>query len=162
MKFAEKDFSYYWKAIKIPLLVLVAWSIIAIVVAKLSLQWYQSIFSGIGGFIVQIAVFGYIGFVVVADHQGTPKHSAWAGAITGVIAGFIGGLIGILSIFFVPEIFEMAIQQAVAQGAPEAMVRQMTNIMTYLGVVTGPIFAGIIGAILSVIAGAVTKKTKKK
>lgn len=162
MQFAEKDFSYYWKVIKVPVIVLISWSIVAIVVAKLSMYWYQSIFSGWAGFIFQIAIFSFVGYAMVAENKGQIKNSAWAGALTGILAGSAGAILSIITINYVPELIEQSVRQAVAQGVPEATVRQMIKVGMYIGLVTGPLITGLLGALISGISGLVTKKTIKE
>ena len=162
MEFADKDFSYYWKVIKIPFILLVAWSVVAIIVAKLSLYWYQSIFSGTTGIIFQIAVFSFIGYAIITENKGDPRNSVWAGVLTGVLAGLAGAILSLIAINFVPELIEQSVTQAVAQGLSEATVRQMITIGMYFGFITGPLINGILGALVSGIAGLITKKTLKR
>ena len=160
MQFGEKDFSYYWKIIKVPLIILVSWNILAIIVAKISLYWYQSIFSGTASILFQVAIFGFIGYTTITEIKGTPKNSMWAGALTGILGGLIGAVLAIIMINFVPEVFEPSIRQAVAKGAPEETVRFMIRVGTYFSFITGPLFSGITGALVSGIAGLITKKVK--
>ncbi|MBU0979783.1 MAG: hypothetical protein KJ709_03180 [Nanoarchaeota archaeon] len=161
MKLGSKDFSWYWKIIKIPVLLLVLWSVLAIIIAKISIYWFNSIFSTWSGLFVQVVIFSLIGIFVIKDHKGSLGNAAWAGASAGVIAGFLGGILGIIMMFVVPEIFESAIQQAIAQGMSEDVMRQGVTIWTYAGVITGPIVTGIFGTIISTLAGLITKKTVK-
>jgi len=162
IEFAKKDFSYYWNIIKIPLFVLIGWSVLAVIVAKMSTYWHQSIFGTWQGLVVQLIVFGFIGYTIIAEHKGSVKQSAWAGAITGVIAGFVGAILAVIMFYLVPQIYELSINQAVAQGAPAELVRNIIRIGLYTGFITGPLFAGLIGAAISAISGVVTKKLEKK
>ena len=162
MKFAGNTFAYYWHFTKIPMLILVLWGIASIIVAKFSLYWYSTIFGGIAGILVQIAVFAFIGYTAIAENKGTPSISAWAGAIAGAVTGLIGAVLGILLVYFVPQIIEPAVQEAIAKGAQESMVRSMIQIGQYISFVTGPLFGAFIGALISWIAGLVTIKTRKK
>ncbi len=162
MEFAKKDFSYYWKIIKLPLLFLVAWSIIGVIVAKFAIEWYSSIFGSWQGIFIQLIVFGFIGYCIVAEHKGSVKQGAWAGAITGVIAGFIGAILALISYYLVPQLYETSIAQATARGASADMVRNFIKIGVYIGFITGPLFSGLIGAGISALSGLVTKKVMKK
>jgi hypothetical protein len=162
MRFANKEFSYYWDVIKIPVGLLVFWGIASVAVAYFSLYWYNSIFTGIPAFIFQIAIFAFIGHVMIAEKKGKLKESTWAGALTGIIAGFAGAILGIIMVNIVPSIIEQAVSQAVNQGAPADTVRQMVKIGIYAGLITGPLFAGLIGALISFISGLITKKVMKK
>jgi len=161
MKFDNKEFSFYWKIIKIPTLLLVLWAIIAFIVAKFSMYWYKTLFQSFAGLILQIAIFAFVGYAAIAEHKGGPKTAAWAGALTGIIVGFIGAIVAIIMVNFVPEIIDDAVAQAVAQGAAADMVRNITNVMMYVGLVTGPLFGGLFGALISWISGLITKKSIK-
>jgi len=162
MEFAKKDFSYYWIIIRLPLLALVLWSILSVIIARFAIQWHSSIFGTWQSMIIQLIVFGFIGYTIIAEHKGEVRHSAWGGAITGVIVGFIGAILALIAFYFVPQMYEAGIQQAVAQGAPEATVRSFMKLGLYIGFVTGPLFSGLIGAGISAIAGVITKKVVKK
>jgi MFS family permease len=162
MKFANKEFEYYWDIIKIPLALLIGWSIVGIVIAKISIYLFNSIFSGIAGLIVQLAILGFVGYYTIAEKQGQPINSVWSGVLIGVLAGIAGAILNIIAIYLVPEIIDQAVAQAVARGAPEADVRQMINITQYISFITGPLFGGILGAIISGISGLITKKVIKK
>ena len=162
MKFADEEFSYYWKVIKVPLLLIIGWSVLALIIAKLSLYWYMSVFNGWAGLILQVAVFCFVGYIIIAENKGQLRNSAWAGALTGILAGIGGAILSIIAINFVPEIIEQSISRAVASGAPEEMVRQMVKIGIYLGFITGPLFGGLIGALVSGMSGIITKKTIRR
>ena len=159
MKFAEKDISYYWKIFKIPLLILLSWSIVGFIISLSSYQTYKSIFSGIVGLVVSVALYGITGYLAVADHKATIKQSAWSGALLGITAGFIGGIIGILMFNLVPEFVADTVRDAVAQGAQAELTKNIMKISTYIGPITGPIFGGLIGALIAAIGGFISKKT---
>ena len=158
MKFAEKDFSYYWKIIKIPLAILVGWSLLGLIIAIINYNLYTSIFSNISGWIITLAVFGFIGYTTTKDHQGANKHGFWAGGLTGAIYGFIGAIFAIIMINLVPDFTAATLAQASASGADPATMEQFIKIGLYIGLITGPLFSGVIGAIISWIGGLIGKK----
>jgi hypothetical protein len=158
MKFGEKEFPYYWKIIKIPTFVLIAWSVLGLVLGIVSFSLYASIFSPAVGYILMIAVFGFIGWMTIKDYKGTVKIAAWAGALAGAITGFIGAIIGILMIYFVPSLMQYAIMQASQAGADAAAVQSMMETWIYIGLITGPLFSGLIGAGIAAIAALIAKK----
>jgi len=158
MKFAEKEFKYYWKIIRIPLAILVAWSLIGLIIAVISYSLYSTIFSNISGWILTVAIFGFIGYHTTKDHAGEPKHGFWAGLITGIISGFIGAIIGIIMINLIPDFTSAALAQATTQGVDAATLEKFIRIGAYFGVITGPLFSGVIGAIISWIGGLIGKK----
>jgi len=159
IKFANKDFSYYWKCIRIPIYILMGWYLAAIIVAKLSMDLYISIFSGWGGGLLVFLLFGFSGYMIVADHKGKPKNAAWAGALVGVIGGFAGAVVGILLALIAPEMIEYAVKTAVAQGAPEDLVRTMVGIMSYVQLILSPVINGLLGALFGWIGGLIARKT---
>ncbi len=155
MKFGKKDFSEHWKIIKIPTLILIAWSVLGFLVSMFSFTLYTTIFSVSASWLLMIVMFAFIGWSAVKDHKGTVKTGAWAGALSGVISGFIGAIIGILMFYLVPDLVQFAISQA---GANAAAIESFLAIGVYIGLVTGPLFSGIIGAIISSIAALIAKK----
>jgi len=161
VKFAEKEFDYYWKIIKIPLFVIIGWSVLGFIISLISFQTYQSIFSSISGILLGILVFGFIGWTTIKDHKGEIKHAAWAGALAGIIAGFVGGIIGVIMFYAVPQIASASIQQAVAKGAPHNVAENMIRIGAMIGIIVGPIMNGVIGTIIAAITGLIAKKVKK-
>jgi len=157
MKFAGKDFLDYWKIIKIPTYILVAWGILGFIISIISFSLYNTIFSPLAGWILTIAVFGFIGWHSVKDHKHGIKVSAWAGALAGAISGFAGAIIAFLMFYFVPEVLFAVASQA---GADPAAMQGFMAIGIYIGFITGPLVSGIIGAILSAIAALIAKKIK--
>ena len=155
MKFAGKEFKDYWKIIKMPTYVLVAWGILSFIIATISFSLYTTIFSPLAGWILTIAVFGFIGWTAIKDHKQTIKISAWSGALAGAISGFVGAIIGILMFYFVPDILFAAAAQA---GVDPTAIQGFMAIGVYIGLITGPLISGLIGALISVIAALIAKK----
>jgi|TARA_Y100000310_G_C20157405_1_gene567496 hypothetical protein len=157
MKFANKEFAEYWKIIKIPTYVLIAWGILGFIMSIISFQLYMTVFSSSSSLILTIVIFGFIGWTAIKDHNQTVKIAAWSGALTGAITGFIGAIIGIFMFYLVPEIIQLAMAQA---GANAAAVEGFIKIGVYLGLITGPLISAIIGAIIALIAALIAKKIK--
>lgn len=158
IKLAGKEFDYYWKIMKIPLIVLVVWALLGFFVSLFSYATYQTVFSNIAGTVLIIIIFGFIGWTTVKDYKGTVKMGAWAGVLTGLIYGFIGGIIGILMINLVPDVTTDALARATAQGASVEMIQSFIRIGAYLGLIIGPIINAIIGAVISAIGALIAKK----
>ena len=158
MKLAGKEFDYYWKIMKVPLIVLVVWALLGFFISLASYAAYQTIFSNIAGTILIVVIFGFVGWTTVKDHKGTVKMGAWAGVLTGLIYGFIGGIIGILMINLVPDIVTAALASAAAQGASAEMVQSYIKIAAYIGLIIGPIINAIVGAAISAIGALIAKK----
>lgn len=155
MKFANKEFSEYWKFIKVPTYVLIAWSVLGFITSIISFSLYATIFSSLANWILTIAVFSFIGWTAIKDHQQTKKIAAWSGALAGIIAGFAGAIISILMFYLVPEVIQAALAQA---GANAAAVEGFLKIGIYIGLITGSLVSGIFGAIIAVIAALIAKK----
>ncbi|MFH0867922.1 MAG: hypothetical protein V1831_01295 [Candidatus Woesearchaeota archaeon] len=155
MKFANKEFLYYWKIIKVPTYVLIGWSVIGFILAAISFPLYMSIFSAGVSWLLMIAVFGFIGWTAIKDHKQTIKIAAWSGALAGAVAGFAGGIISILMFYFVPSITLYAASQA---GVDPLAVQGVMKIAIYIGLITGPLFSALIGAAISAIAALIAKK----
>ena len=158
MNFGGKEFDYYWKIIKIPIAILVGWGVIGLIIALISFNLYSSIFSNISGWIITIAVFGFIGYSTTKDHEGTPKLGFFSGLLAGAIYGFIGGIISLIMITFVPEFTAMAVAQAAAKGADSATIESFMKIGAYIGLITGPLFSGIIGGAIAWVGSLISNK----
>lgn len=155
MRFANKEFKDYWKIIKIPTYILIAWGLLGFIIGFISFSLYTTIFSPTASWILMIAVFGFIGWTSIKDHKQTTKIAAWGGALTGIISGFIGAIIGIFMFYLVPEVIQAAIAQA---GANAAAVESFMAIGIFIGLITAPLFSAMIGAIISAIAALIAKK----
>ena len=159
MEFAQKDFSHYWKIIRIPTFVLVGWSVLGFIIAIISFSLYASIFSSSASWLLMIIVFAFIGWTTIKDHKETVKIAAYAGALCGVITGFIGAVIGILMFYFIPAFIQYAIAQAATQpGVDAAAIQGFMQIGMYIGLITGPLFSALIGAAISAVAALIAKK----
>ncbi len=157
MKFVGKEFSDYWKIIRIPSFILIGWSILGFISSIISLSLYYSIFSGLSGLILTIAVFGFIGWHAVKDYKETVKIAAVSGALSGAITGFAGAVLGIILFYIAPDVIMQQIAQA---GGDVAAAQGFIAIGLYIGLITGPLFTAIIGAIISAIAGLIGQKVK--
>ena len=158
MKFANKEFKDYWKIIKLPVYIIVGWSVLSFIMSIISYDLYSNIFSSGAGFVLMLAIFGFIGWTAVKDYKGTVKIGAWSGALAGAITGFVGAIISILMFYIVPDVILAAAAQA---GADPSQIQGFMAIGIYIGLVTGPLFSGLIGALLSTIAAFIATKIKK-
>ncbi|MFH1642998.1 MAG: hypothetical protein ABIC04_08950 [Nanoarchaeota archaeon] len=158
MKFADKDFLEYWKVIKIPTYILVAWGVLGFIISAVSFSLYQSVFAPVAGWILTVSAFGFIGWFGVKDHKVSLKFSAWAGALSGAISGFAGAGLGILMYHFVPEVIQAALAQTAASGVDAATLQSYMSIGIYIGLITGPLVTAIIGAIISTLASFIAQK----
>ena len=163
MKIADKEWSYYWHIIMIPVLILVLWNVAAFVVAYYSYSTYKSIFSGYSGLVLALAMYAFVGWTTVKDHKGTVKNGAWAGAVTGVLVGLIAAIINLLMVSMVPMIVQEAVAAALKQGTAginAARVQEFMMLGLYFGLLIGPLINGAIGALVGAIGALVGKKTK--
>lgn len=155
MKLGNKEIKDYWKMIRIPTLILITYSVLALIISFISFEIYTIIFSPLPGLVLTIAVFGFIGWHAVKEFKETVKVAAWAGALSGVISGFVGAILGIIMFYTVPDLILMAASRA---GADPSQLQGIMTIGMYIGLIMGPLFSGIIGAIISSIAGLIAKK----
>jgi hypothetical protein len=132
MKIGEKEFSDYWKIIKIPVFVLSAWYIAGLICAIISFSSYTSIFSGAAGWSLMIIFFGFIGWTAVKDFKETIKSAAWAGALAGAIVGIVSGVVGVIMYYTVPSLMQYAINMAVQAGASALDVQKFMVIGVYI------------------------------
>ncbi|MCP3682577.1 MAG: hypothetical protein GY861_07805 [bacterium] len=164
MELAGKSFSNYWKIIKIPTLILIAWSVLGFITALVSFSLYSSIFNPIAGWILIFAVFGFIGWHTVKDHKGGVGTAALGGAITGVIAGLIGGIVAILMMYFVPAIIDVTVQQAMqqmqaqGQAASREQIEGWIKFGSYISIVIAPVINALLGAGIAAIGALIGKR----
>ncbi|MFH1590504.1 MAG: hypothetical protein ABIC95_01115 [archaeon] len=159
MKFAEKDISYYWPIIKLPFWALLIWNVAAMVVAWVSFDLFQSIFSQWASLLIGVAAFGFAGYTAVKDHKGGIRHAAWSGALLGVAIGLVGAVIYIVMLAFVPQIIDLAMAQVPPEaGMGRDQLATMMQMMSYIQLITGPLFNALIGALLGAVSGFVAKK----
>jgi len=150
-----KDF---WPVIRIPIFILVGWSLLSVIAAKISMDIYLTVFGSSVNLVVGILVYLFVGYNLVAEHKQEPFASVKAGVWTGVFSGFGIAILGIVSVFFVPEIFTQAINTAVATGASKESVMNLLRLGAYLSLLIQPIIGAVSGAVFSGITGWATKK----
>lgn len=158
MKFANKEFSYYWKIIKIPTFILIGWSVLAFIISIISFDLYNTIFSPLAGWLLMLAVFGFIGWTTIKDHKESTGIAAWAGALAGAISGFIGAIISIFMFYLIPDVAQAALAQAAQAGADTAALQGLMAIGLFIGLITGPLISALIGAAIASIAALIAKK----
>jgi len=150
-----KDF---WPVIRIPVFILIGWSLLGVIAAKVSMDIYLTVFGNSVNLVVGILVYLFVGYNLVAEHEQETSASVKAGVWTGVFYGFGIAILGIVSVFFVPEIFTQAINTAVAAGASRESAMNLLRLGAYLSLLIQPIIGAISGAVFSGVAGWATKK----
>jgi uncharacterized membrane protein YfcA len=160
LKFAGKDFQFYWKIIEFPFYLLLLWTISSVVISYINFSLYLSLFSWYSNLIVTLAVFGIVGWSAVKDYKANNKECAWSGAMLGAIIGMISAVLGIIMVYTVPALTEFALQNALNQGAQVSaeLIESMTKIGAFIGLVTSPLFNSLIGAAISAIGGIIARK----
>jgi len=151
----KKGFSAIWEIIEIPVYIYFLWSILSLV--TMSQGWLDTLALSIIGWVVNLGVFGFIGYKAV---KATPKigYAAKSGAWAGVIIGLFAAVLSIISYYVAPQIFTESIQKAVEQGAARDTVETMISFGIYIGLITTPLISAAIGAAISSIAGLIFKK----
>lgn len=168
MKIAGKDLGFYWKAIRIPLIILVAWHVTSLLAG---IFWfdtvYQQVFaSALVGNVVPLALFVVAGYLAVAEYQAENRQATWSGALTGLAGGVAAAIVGILAIKFTP-VLEWSVEQALAQAAASGqavdreMLRGLTRVMMTIGMVLSPFISALIGALGGWIGGLVARRVEK-
>ncbi|MBW2991603.1 hypothetical protein KY345_00105 [Candidatus Woesearchaeota archaeon] len=160
MKFADKEFRFYWNIIEFPFYLLLLWTLTSFVISYISFSLYLAIFSWYSNLMVSVVVFGIVGWSAVKDHKASNKECAWSGALLGVIIGLVGAVTGIIMVYTVPAIIDFAVQNALNQGAQVSrdMIESMTRIGSFIGLVTGPLVNGVVGAVMAVVSGLIARK----
>jgi hypothetical protein len=155
---SEKGFKYCWDVVEIPVYVLIAATIAAVLIQAYGgevlnryLKWLS--------WVVSIAVFSYIGYSVAEKRKLAVRVAAKAGAYAGAISGFFSAIIGILSYYMYPEIYAKSIEMAVSQGANPEMIASITQIALYAMLILSPLITALIGMVLAaIVAWFVIKK----
>jgi hypothetical protein len=160
MKFGDKEFAEYWKIIKIPTYILIAWSVLGLIIGMVSYSTYLSIFSSLTGWLLVVAIFTFIGWTAVKDHKLKIKIAAWSGALSGAISGAAGAIIGILMYYLVPEVVKAAMAQASQAGVDISAIQGFMVIGIYIGLITGPLISALIGGAIAALAGFIATKIR--
>ncbi|MBW2982980.1 hypothetical protein KY327_01600 [Candidatus Woesearchaeota archaeon] len=168
MKIAGKDLGFYWKAIRIPLIILVAWHVASLLAGIL---WFDSVYqqvfaNALVGNVVPLALFVVAGYLAVAEYHAENRQATWSGALTGLLGGAAAAIVGVLAIKFTP-VLEWSVEQALAQAAASGqavdreMVRGLTRIMMTIGMVLSPFISALIGALAGWVGGLVARQVEK-
>jgi len=152
------DINYYWNIVRVPFFILIGWQVLGLIMSFVSVGLYISIFGSISGWILTVAVFGFIGYIAVKDHKGSYKEAMLAGLMTGAMAGLAGAIIGIIMVNVSAGYVEMLVGQMTAQGLSDEMARQYISMGSYIGILAGPVVNGIVGLVLALLGGLVGKK----
>jgi hypothetical protein len=151
----------YWDYIELPVYAMVLWSIVGILL--LAFDILNPIAQAIIGYIVVIAAYSYIGYQVRKD-GGRLGSGAKKGAVAGVIVGFAGAVIALVSLYYMPQVFEAQIQAALEAYPQLTRDQMMANVKigVYFGFISGPAVSAGMGALISLIANAITGAVRKK
>ena len=126
----KKGFHFYWEKIEIPVYVLIAWSVVALLLQMYGGEAAAKVLQ-YTGWIVYLAIFMYIGYDIKKNHKDTSAPKA--GALTGAISGLVGAVLGILIYYIAPGFYEA--QVAAAAGTPGVsadMIQKIPALPTHL------------------------------
>ncbi|MBD3209356.1 hypothetical protein GF367_02970 [Candidatus Woesearchaeota archaeon] len=164
MRFAGKDLSYYWQAIKWPVVVLTLWNIAGALVLRRSAETYMSIFGNQWlGFFLPIIVYLVAGYVATADYQAKAGQASWSGALTGFVVGVIG--VAVLIVNFTPVV-ELGAEQAVVKAAEQGQaiaaeeIIPLVKVGTYISAVFSPFISGLFGALFGWLGHVLARKVE--
>lgn len=156
---AGKSVADYLKVIKLPVLVLVVWSVIqtAALVTAPMIGWALAAI----GMLIGLVVFLYVGWSGIKTYKLDLAQCAVAGAITAVIAGIIGLILTII----VVAAAGTAVAGALAVfGAPASVAGGIAGgfVMSalILSGIVGLIIGAIVGAILAAIGAVIAQNVK--
>lgn len=158
----KNSLSYFWNIVKIPVFVLIAWSLIGLITQIVSFSTYMQIFGNpIVGWIVSITFFAFIGWSAVTDHKANPVQAGLAGLTGGVIVGFVAAVLSLIAMQIFPQLFDNAMKLAIAKGAPADSAKNIMMIGMYFALILAPIIQGAVGFVLSWLTGLITKSANK-
>ena len=150
MKFAQKDFGWYMRAIKWPLISLAAWTIAGAIILRVSLTTYLDVFGNqLIAFFLPAIVYLLAGYLATADLKAKGAQGAWAGALVGFIIGLLGIITTVVNL---PSLLDLGVQQAIAAAGAQGQaisagdVEPMLRVVLIIGAVIGPFISGLIGA----------------
>jgi len=129
----------YYEAVKLPLAVLIAWSVIGFL-AMLVSPWLGLI-TGPIGLLLGIVAPLYVGWTMVKRHAGDLLQALVAGVILGAITSAVNGALQVILVLISPTAFGAVVGAGVVA----------------IGAVVGIIIGGIIAAILSLIGALAAK-----
>lgn len=164
MRFAGKEFAYYWMAIRWPTLILVMWSIVGMAVAITAFDTYITVFNNRYVGMASYLLFLIAGYLAASDYGADAKQSAWAGALCAVIFSTVGLIVTIILLSSTPLLewtAQQSIAQAVAKGAEAPDAQTMGNILKIVIPILsliGIALNGLLGALLGWIGSLVAKK----
>ncbi len=164
MKFAKKEFSFYWPAIMWPTLILVAWSIVGLIIALTAFESYKSIFANQWLGLVPFLLFLIAGYLAASDHKATAKEAAWAGALTAIITSIVGVIVMFILMYATPYMqwgIDLTMSKAAASGQamPDpAMLKNIMSVTMKIGSVFGIAINGCLGALMGWLGSLLAKK----
>ena len=154
----EENFKKIWELIELPVILMIAWTIISLAADFEGLL--GTTIASILGWMVTLLVFGYVGLIAVKNSQ-TIGFSAKIGAITGAISGLVGAILTIGWYYIFPGRFANVIVQMMSAGMAEKAADSMLQVGLLFGIITGPIANAVLGTIIAVIAALIFSKVLK-
>ncbi|MEM0475877.1 MAG: hypothetical protein QW343_03730 [Candidatus Norongarragalinales archaeon] len=161
---AGKTLGEYWSVVKLPVLVVVAWSIIQMLAAFISPGLYAGYgfmaggMLGLLGSLIGLVAFLYIGWSAIKTHGYELMHAAVAGGVAGVITGIVAFILSIVTFFGVGSaVVAAAAAAGMGYGAAAGM---FTVGAIVIGGITGLIVGAIVGAILAGIGAFAAQNVK--
>lgn len=160
----KKGLGFYFEIIKIPLIVMIVWSL-AVLIASLNLPQQLTIIVSLVSWLVIILIYGWTGFMTtrkVTDGEG--GFGARAGAMLGVVSGFILALVSIVIFFGFPAVFNPLIERTMktVEEAGQTISKEMLvtgmQISTAAGIIVNPLLYGLVGALFSGVAALIFRK----
>jgi hypothetical protein len=152
-----KTFADYWTVVKLPVIVLIVWSIIqsAAMIGAPLMGWAL----GTIGLLITLVAFLYIGWTGIKTYKLDLAQSAVAGAIAAVISGIVSLIITIIVAATVGGA-ALGAASMMGFGAPAAAVGGFVMSALIIAGIIGLIVGAIIGAILAAI-GAIAAQNMK-
>jgi hypothetical protein len=164
MKIADKELSFYWKAVQLPFFLLAGWSVLSLIIILISEDLYVDIF--MNPWVtnsVPISLFLLCGYLAVVEYNQSGRESAWTGALVGFCAGIVTIIVSVIMITstgFMDLLSTQAFAQIAETGQvvdPE-MMKNMIKLTMTIGVVITPLTNALMGALFSWLGGLVGRK----
>lgn len=151
----KKSFSYAWDTIELPVVLLIAYSLLDLFfsvttyIGKIIPVW-------IFGALLTIFAFGIIGWKVAKNNE--LEFATRYGAYAGLVVGLASAVIGLITYYFYPEKIADALQAAAQSGADMSVVQTFMKIGIYASFIISPAINAGIGALISWVSSLIFKK----
>jgi hypothetical protein len=160
----KKGLGFYIGVIKIPLVIMIVWSLTVMIVV-LMLPQQQAMIVSLVSWLGIILIDGWTGFLVtrkVTDGEG--GVGARSGAVLGVISGLVLALVGIILFFGFPAIFTPMIEKSMqtVEDMGQSITKEQMLLGMQIGYISGiiinPLLYGLAGALFSGVAALIFRK----